>query len=187
MAMHFKRGVACAAGVLSCGVVARAEEALWTRKVVSPEIALKAAQAALTVCRARGWQVAVTVSDPSGLAIVTLRDRFAGWHTLEAAAGKARTAASWREATGSMAARLARPDAPERAIVNVPGVVMVGRGLPIEAGGQQVGAIGVSGAPGGDNDEICGKVGIEAISGELEFSASLSCDRHIYPSCWIYG
>lgn len=159
---------AIALAVASTGV-AHSEEALWSRKTIAPDTALKAAQAALAECRKRGWQVAVTVSDPSGLALVTLRDRFAGWHTLEAAAGKARTAASWREATTSMAARLSRPDAPERAIVNVPGVVMVGGGLPIEAGGQQVGAIGVSGAPGGDNDDICGKAGIEAVASDLEF------------------
>jgi uncharacterized protein GlcG (DUF336 family) len=148
---------------------ARADEAMWTRRILAPDTALKAAQAALGECRKRGWQVSVTVSDPAGLALVTLRDRYAGWHTLEAATGKARTAASWREATSTLAARLARPDAPERAIVNVPGVVMVGGGMPIEAAGQQVGAIGVSGAPGGDNDDICARAGIEAIREDLAF------------------
>jgi uncharacterized protein GlcG (DUF336 family) len=169
--MTFRSSFAVASVLLFSGAapVAWADEALLTRKLLSPETALKAAQAALGECRKRGWQVAVTVSDPSGLAIVTLRDRFAGWHTLEAAAGKARTAASWREATSSMAARLSKPDTPERAIVNIPGVVMVGGGLPIEAGGQQVGAIGVSGAPGGDNDDVCAKAGIEAISSDIEF------------------
>ncbi|WP_246739140.1 GlcG/HbpS family heme-binding protein [Bradyrhizobium aeschynomenes] len=150
-------------------LVARADEPTWTRRIIAPDTALKAAQAALAECRKRGWQAAVTVSDPSGLALVTLRDRFAGWHTLEAATGKARTAASWREATSTLAARLARPDAAERAIVNVPGVVMVGGGMPIEAAGQQVGAIGVSGAPGGDNDDICAKAGIEAVAADIAF------------------
>ncbi|WP_315805557.1 heme-binding protein [Bradyrhizobium sp. SZCCHNS3002] len=160
------------AAVLLLGpvVVARADEPTWTRRIIAPDTALKAAQAALAECRKRGWQAAVTVSDPSGLALVTLRDRFAGWHTLEAATGKARTAASWREATSTLAARLARPDAAERAtIVNVPGVVMVGGGMPIEAAGQQVGAIGVSGAPGGDNDDICAKAGIEAVAADIAF------------------
>ncbi len=155
--------------VLACGSPALSKQATWVRKILTTETALKAAQAALTECRSQGWQVSVTVSDPSGLPIVTLRDRFAGWHTLEAAAGKARTAASWRLATSALAAQLARPDAAERAIVNLPGVVAVGGGLPIEAGGQQVGAIGVSGAPGGDRDDICGKAAIAAIAPELEF------------------
>ncbi|MGC2779220.1 MAG: heme-binding protein [Bradyrhizobium sp.] len=60
-------------------------------------------------------------------------------------------------------------DLPKRAIVNIPGVVMVGGGMPIEAAGQQVGAIGVSGAPGGDNDDICAKAGIEAVTADLAF------------------
>lgn len=46
---------------------------------------------------------------------------------------------------------------------------MVGGGMPIEAAGQQVGAIGVSGAPGGDNDDICAKAGIEAVTADLAF------------------
>ena len=155
--------------VLGTANVARADEATWTHRIIAPDTALNAAQAALAECRKRGWQVTVTVSDPQGLALVTLRDRFAGWHTLEAATGKARTAASWREATSSLAARLSRPDVPERAIVNVPGVVMVGGGMPIEAAGQQIGAIGVSGAPGGGNDDICAKAGIEAITADIAF------------------
>ncbi len=142
---------------------------MWTRRILAPDTALTVAQAALAECRKHGWQVTVTVSDPSWLALVTLRDRFASWHALEAATGKAPTAASWRQATITPAARLARPDAPERAIVNVPGVVMVGRGMPIEAAGQQVGGIGVSGAPGSDNDDICAKAGIEAVTADIAF------------------
>lgn len=71
-----------------------AEPATWTQKIITPEFALKAALAAKAECQKRGWQASVTVSDPSGLPLVTLRDRYAGWHTIEAAAGKARTAVS---------------------------------------------------------------------------------------------
>ncbi len=146
-----------------------AEEATWSRRILSPETALKAALAAQAECRNRGWQATITVSDPSGLPIVTLRDRFAGWHTLEAAAGKARTAASWRDATTTVASRVGRVDSPEKGIMSLPGVVMIGGGLPIEAAGQMVGAIGVSGAPGGEADDVCAKAGIAAIEGDLEF------------------
>ncbi|MGA7181278.1 MAG: heme-binding protein [Thiobacillaceae bacterium] len=148
---------------------ALADSATWTQQVITPEIALKAAQAARAECQKRGWQVAVSVTDPAGLPLVMLRDRYAGWHTVEAATGKARTAASWREATTHVAARVTRPDAAEKAIMSLPGVVMIGGGLPIEAGGQQVGAIGVSGAPGGDNDDICAKAGLAAIEADLAF------------------
>lgn len=148
---------------------AYADSATWTQKIITPETALKAAQAAKAECVKRGWQVAVAVADPSGLPLVVLRDRFAGWHTVAAAEGKARTAASWREATSAVAARVNKPGSAEQAIKNLPGVVMIGGGMPIDAAGQMVGAIGVSGAPGGDNDDLCAKAGLSAIEGDLAF------------------
>lgn len=146
-----------------------AESATWTQKIITPETALKAAIAAKAECQKRNWQVSVSVTDPSGLPLVMLRDRYAGWHTVEAANGKARTAASWRESTTGAAARVTKPEAADKAVMNLAGVVMIGGGLPIESGGQRVGAIGVSGAPGGDNDDICAKAGIAAIEGDLAF------------------
>ena len=137
-------------GMLAAGPLAWADApaATWTQKVITPEIALKAAQAAKAECARRGWQVAVAVTDPSGLPLVVLRDRYAGWHTLAAAEGKAHTAASWREST-SAAARVNKPGSAEQEIKNLPGVVMIGGGIPTDAAGQMVGAIGMSGAPGG--------------------------------------
>lgn len=54
-------------------------------------------------------------------------------------------------------------------IRNLPGAVIIGGGLIVEAGGSLVGAVGVSGAPGGDADEACARAGIEAIRDKLEF------------------
>jgi uncharacterized protein GlcG (DUF336 family) len=51
----------------------------------------------------------------------------------------------------------------------LPGVAAVGGGLMIEAGGSLLGAIGVSGAPGGKEDEACAAAGIAAIRDELDF------------------
>jgi uncharacterized protein GlcG (DUF336 family) len=151
------------------GAPAWADSATWSQQVITPEIALKAAQAAKAECQKRGWQVSVTVADPAGLPLVMLRDRYAGWHTVEIANGKARTAASWREATSTVAARVTRPDAAEKAILSQPGVVMIGGGIPITSAGQMVGTIGVSGAPGGDNDDVCAKAGIAVIEADLAF------------------
>ena len=167
--MSFFRFVLLSTLLFSGAAAASDAPATWLQKVITPETALKAALAAKTECRKHGWQVTVTVTDPAGLPLVTLRDRYAGWHTIETADGKARTAASWRTATGDVAARVNKPGAPERAIVNLPGVVMVGGGLPIWSSGQLAGAIGVSGAPGGENDEICAKAGLAAIPEDLEF------------------
>lgn len=155
--------------VVALAAPAWADSATWTQQVITPEIALKAAQAAKAECQKHGWQVSVTVADPAGLPLVMLRDRYAGWHTVEIANGKARTAASWREATSNVAARVTRPDAAEKAILSQPGVVMIGGGIPITAAGQMVGTIGVSGAPGGENDDVCAKAGIAAIETDLAF------------------
>jgi len=47
--------------------------------------------------------------------------------------------------------------------------VIIGDGMPIDAVGSMVGAISICGAPGGDNDDICAKAGIAAITDELSF------------------
>jgi uncharacterized protein GlcG (DUF336 family) len=52
---------------------------------------------------------------------------------------------------------------------DIPGALMLGGGVPIEAGGSIVGGVGVSGAPGGDADDTCARAGIEAIVDKLEF------------------
>ena len=106
--------------------------------------------------------------DRSGTPIVMLRDRFAGPHTPETATGKAWTAVSFRTPTTELAAQT-QPGQASSGIRNLPRVVAVGGGLMIEAAGQVVGGIGVSGAPGGDNDDTCAKAGIAAIADALEF------------------
>jgi uncharacterized protein GlcG (DUF336 family) len=51
----------------------------------------------------------------------------------------------------------------------LPHVFAAGGGLVIEGGGQTLGAIGVSGAPGGEADEQCAAAGIKAIADQIEF------------------
>jgi uncharacterized protein GlcG (DUF336 family) len=149
-------------------VLTRAQESLVSYKSLSPAIALDAAQAALADCQQRGYQVAVAVVDRFGVVQVVLRDRFAGPHTPATASGKAWTAATFRTSTSSLVA-ISQPGMMQAGIRNLPGAVILGGGLVVESGGSLVGAIGVSGAPGGDADEACAKAGIEAIQGKLDF------------------
>ncbi len=147
---------------------AAAQDATYNIRTLTPETALKAAQAALKSCRDSGYQVAVAVVDRSGLTQVMLRDRYAGAHTPKTAIGKAWTAVSFRTSTTAMAAET-QAGKPASGIRQLPRVVMVGGGLPIEGGGSILGGIGVSGAPGGDLDEKCANAGIAAIKDALEF------------------
>jgi uncharacterized protein GlcG (DUF336 family) len=147
---------------------ATAQEAVVTYKSLSPELALDLARAALADCRKRGFQVTVAVVDRFGVTQVLLRDRFAGPHTLSTATGKAWTAVSFRTSTAELNA-MSQPGSMQAGIRNLPGAVIIGGGLTVEAGGSLLGAIGVSGAPGGDADEACAKAGIDAVRDRLDF------------------
>ena len=153
---------------LSGNALAQTDPGTISFKTLTPETALKAAQAAMRKCRDSGWQAAVAVVDRSGTAIVMLRDRFAGAHTPETAVGKAWTAVSFRTPTTSLA-ETTQPGRPSSGIRSLPRVTAIGGGLLIESAGQIVGGIGVSGAPGGDNDDTCAKAGIDAIADALAF------------------
>ena len=158
--------VAAALG-LCAAAGAPAQDATFNMRVLTPETALKAAQAALARCRANGFQVAVAVVDRMGVVQVLLRDRFAGPHTPETATGKAWTAVSFRTNTTALA-DATQAGRPQSGIRNRPGVVAVGGGLMIEAGGSILGGIGISGAPGGKEDDTCAAAGIAAIKDSLE-------------------
>jgi len=149
-------------------VQARAQDALVTFKSLSPEVALDLARAALADCRKRGYQATVAVVDRFGVAQVMLRDRFAGPHTPSTAVGKAWTAVSFRTNTTELALA-SKEGTSQSGVRQLPGAVILGGGILIEAGGALVGAVGVSGAPGGDADDACAKAGIEAVRDRLEF------------------
>ena len=153
--------------VLLAGSTA-AEESIVTYKSLSPELALDLARASLADCRRRGFQVSVAVVDRFGVTQVILRDRFAGSHTLSTAQGKAWTAASFRTSTTELNA-ISQPGMMQAGIRNLAGAVILGGGLTIEAGGSLLGAVGVSGAPGGDADEACARSAIDAMRDRLDF------------------
>ncbi len=146
---------------------AHAQDATYAVRLLSPETALKAAQAALKSCRDRGFQAAVAVVDRMGVVQVLLRDRFAGPHTPDMATAKAYTAASFRTNTTELA-EASQAGRPASGIRHGPGVAAVGGGMMIEAGGSLLGAIGVSGAPGGREDDACAAAGIAAIREDIE-------------------
>jgi uncharacterized protein GlcG (DUF336 family) len=160
--------VCAAVSAIALATPARAQDALVTYKSISTDVALELASAALAECRKRGFQAAVAVVDRFGVTQVMLRDRFAGAHTPSTAAGKAWTAASFRTNTTELVG-LTQPGMPQAGLRSLPGAVILGGGMAIEAQGALVGAVGVSGAPGGDADDACAKAGIEAVRDKLDF------------------
>jgi uncharacterized protein GlcG (DUF336 family) len=163
--VNAKRLIVAVAGFAVAAAAAQAPS--FTVRLLTPEAALKAAQAALAKCRSQGYQVAVAVVDRGGLTQVLLRDRHAGAHTIELATNKAWTAVSFRTPTRDLE-RLTRPGETMSGLRNTPRFAAIGGGVLVEGGGSLLGAIGVSGAPSGDADHGCATAGFQAISEELE-------------------
>lgn len=158
---------ALALGLTLCNF-SQAQEAVFQTRSLTPETALTAARAALEVCRKKGYQVTVAVVDRAGITQVLLRDRFAGPHTVEVATNKAWTAASMRMSTTAFGVET-QPGKPMSGLRSHARVMAAGGGLVIEGAGSILGGIGVSGAPGGEADEVCAHAGLKAISDSLEF------------------
>jgi len=154
--------------LLAAAMSAGAQDGTFQSRSLAPETALTAARAALDACRKQGYQVAVAITDRAGITQVLLRDRFAGPHTVEVAANKAWTAASFRTSTMTLAADT-QPGRPMSGLRSIPRFLAVGGGQVIEAGGSVLGAIGVSGGPGGEADDSCAAAGIKAIVDAIEF------------------
>lgn len=165
MRRAFRSGCLFVATLSSCAALA--QEGLVSYRSLSPDVALELARASLEACRAAGYQVAVSVTDRFGSPQVVLRDRFAGPHTLTTASAKAWTSISFRTNTSELIA-LSQPGQPQAGIRQLPNVVVLGGGVVIESAGTTVGAVGVSGAPGGTEDESCAKAGIQAVRDKLE-------------------
>jgi uncharacterized protein GlcG (DUF336 family) len=161
--------VAATALAAFAGVDARAADALPTEtfKVLTVELALEAAQAAIASCKAQGYAVTVTVADRLGQAkIVIVRDGPSGVGT-ESTRRKAYTAAKMRVSTADFTKRISTPGAFNPAqfdheLATGPG------GVPIKAGNETVGGIAVAGAPGGDKDEACAAAGVAKINDRLK-------------------
>lgn len=155
-------------GIIGIRGGAADDSAFVTFKVLSPTVALEAAQAALSDCQGKGFQVAVTVVDRFGVSQVMLRDRFAGPHTPETSRRKAWTAVSFRSDTVALSDSTAAGQ-PASGVRFVTDVLMLGGGVPVEAAGSIVGAVGVSGAPGGSEDDACARAGIAAVADKIAF------------------
>jgi uncharacterized protein GlcG (DUF336 family) len=150
-----------------CAAFANAQPSIVQLPSLTLEAAVKTVTAAMADCRKQGALVAVAVTDRAGNVLAVLRDPLAGMHTVDTATRKAWTALSFRNATSALE-KATGPTTANSGIRQLPGVAMIGGGLPIEAAGSLVGAIGISGAPSGELDESCAKVGIEVIRDDLE-------------------
>jgi len=138
---------------------------LLTQKALSEQAALAVAQGALDKCHADGYHVSVIVLDASGLIKVQVRGDGTGPHTLEHGRRKAYTALTFKRTSAETAKAWAASPTPPPVIE---GTVAAAGGVPIKSNDEIIGAIGVSGAPGGEKDEACANAGIARIQDLLK-------------------
>lgn len=136
------------------------------QKNISLALAQEAAEAALADCTAKGWKVTAAVVDRAGQLKIQLRGDGAGPHTLDSSRKKAYTAASMREGTSKML-EISQQSPAAATLPMIDGLLLLGGGLPIKAGDEVIGAIGISGAPGGHLDDGCAEAGITRIRDRL--------------------
>lgn len=134
---------------------------------MSLELARDIATLSIEACRKGGYSVSAVVLDRAGNLQAALRDSLAPRYTLEIAERKAGMAVMSGSDTGSF--RSSRADIrPE--LNHMHGLIVMEGGLPIRAAGSLVGAVGVSGAPGGDKDAFCAEEALKAVQERLELA-----------------
>jgi uncharacterized protein GlcG (DUF336 family) len=155
------------AGVgLACVVTSSADAQLLTVKNMSASMAVTMAQEAMAVCKTNGYAVSVTVVGRGGQVVVQIRGDGTGPHTVENSFKKAYTSRTFRIPSGEMEDRLKKN--PQMGAQYLTGFT-TGRGaLPIKAGEETIGAIGASGAPGGEKDEACVEAAIKKVADQLK-------------------
>jgi len=165
--MLAKRLIAIFVFVLTISSISAAEPDLVKVSKMTVKLASDIAQKALADCNKKGYQVSVVVVDRNGHTQAVLRNAQASRFTLQIATEKANAVILSR--IKSSAFRKNRGDIrPE--LNHVRGILMMQGGVPIRASGSLVGAIGVSGAPGGMKDEVCAKAGVKAVQERLLFA-----------------
>ena len=87
-------------------------------------------------------------------------------HTMENSFRKAYSARTFRVPSGELVKRV--KDNPTAPFVYLSNVVAAQGALPIKIGDDVIGAVGVSGAPGGEKDEVCAKAGIDKAADTLK-------------------
>ena len=158
------RFLTIAGAVCLIGLPARAQ--LITHKDLSAAMALTIAQTAISTCTANGYRVSVTVVGRNAEVILQVRGDGTGPHTMENSMRKAYTSRTFRIPSGEMAKRY--KENPQNAAVFLSGVVAAQGALPILTGEDVIGAVGVSGAPGGEKDEVCAQAGIDKVAADLK-------------------
>jgi uncharacterized protein GlcG (DUF336 family) len=150
----------------ACALASPASAQLLEQKALSASMALTIAQTALETCKQQGYRVSVHVVGRGGQVLVAIRGDGSSPHTIENSFRKAYTARTFRVPSGEIATRA--KENPAYFAIHLNNVIAAQGALPIKVGDEVIAAVGVSGAPGGEKDEVCAKAGIDKVADELK-------------------
>jgi len=160
--------------VAGAGLTAAAQErGLVTVQKLSARLANELVGESVANCAAKGYAVVAVVVDLDGVRQALLRGDGAPIHSVDNAFYKAYSAASLtlarkEDSTKAVAERMGKAPATTVPQTPLPNVTYAVGGVTIMAGGTAIGAIGVSGAPGGQFDEECARAAMAKIQDRLK-------------------
>ena len=151
---------------LACALSVPASAQLLNQKAIPAAMAMTIAQVAIDTCKANGFAVSVTIVGRAGEIIVQVRGDGTGPHTVENSFRKAYTSRTFRVSSGEWTKNLANN--PTRGPQFLTNVIALQGALPVKVGDETIGAVGVSGAPGGEKDEVCVQAGLDKVADQLK-------------------
>jgi uncharacterized protein GlcG (DUF336 family) len=164
--MTFTRQVLTAAALTLASIASACAQAPLTEKNISMKMALAIIDGTLEQCTKDGYKVSVVIVDNAGVVRASLRGDGTNPHTMEFARKKAYTARTRGQT--SLEFKKLTDNPANTYLLQIPDVVAVGGGVPIKIGNVTIGAVGVSGAPGGEKDEVCADAGIARVADQLK-------------------
>ncbi len=163
--MKFTHALAVLAGATTLSTGAFAQDGLPTQKMLTLDVAHTIAQEAMARCRADGYKVSVTVVDSANIMKAFLRDDGASMATVEVGKMKTNSVMAFGRPSGPPANLPPGTPAPPPVL---PGTINAMGGVPIKVGDQLIGAVSVSGAPGGDKDAACANAALAKVADKLK-------------------
>ena len=151
---------------LAFGLAPAANAQVLNHKDLSLAMATTIALTAIETCKANGYAVSAHVLGREGQVVLGVRHDSAGLATFENSMKKAYTARTFSRSSGEFANGV--KGNPLAGALRLTNIVPAQGALPIKIGNETIGAVGVSGAPGGDKDEACAKAGIEKVTADLK-------------------